>query len=185
MRLAIVTDVELCNRSKAGDEAAFSELLARHDGHAYQVALTILGDNYDDAEDALQNARSECWNGLARLNNDRGTFQAWYLGIVRNCCRQLHRRRQRWAGWMPSDEQKVATPLTHILAIEERSYLQGAVDALPPQQSRAVRLRYLEGCDYSEIATLMGLSESGVRSNIVKGLKNLRERLGDVGELGA
>ena len=187
MRLAELSDNELVLLVRQEDGGAFTELLARHDGRAFQSALAILRDSYDDASDAMQEARIACHQYLETFDSERGDFCDWYLTIVRNCCQRLYKQRQRTVDWMSADdvEEIIASPLEQLVGLEERSYLCGAVDALPPRQAQAVRMRYLEGYEYSEIAAVMGIAQTTVRDHINFGLKNLRERIGVVGELGA
>ena len=160
------------------------ELLCRYDGQAYQVALNMLGGRKEDASDAVQDARVSAWQNFDQV---RGDFCTWYLAIVRNACNRIYRRGQRGIDWPSLDDldEIIATPLEQLIDRDERSYLRGAIDVLPPQQSRAVRMRYLEGREYSDIAEELGASESLVRMNVSLGLKNLKERIGTVGAIGA
>ena len=186
MRIADIGDSGLVSLAQTGDNAAFEELLARHDGRAFQVALAMLYDDYADASDAMQNARLKCWEALSGYRVTRGKFGAWYRAIVRNCCQTLYSQKRRHGGWMCLDEleEAVSTPLDQLIDLEERSFLRGAVAALPEQQSSAVRLRYLEDYNYREIAAQMDVTKSAVRDHVHRGIRNLRERLGNVG-LGA
>ena len=175
--------------SEGGDMAVecIEELLCRHDGQAYQLALDMLGGRREDASDAVQDARVSAWQYLDSFDEGKGDFCTWYLSIVRNACRRIYRRGQRSVDWPSLDDldEIIATPLDQLIDRDERSYLRGAVDVLPPQQSRAVRMRYLEGLEYSEIAYEMGISEYTIRRYVSLGLKNLKERIGTVGAIGA
>ena len=58
-----------------------------------------------------------------------------------------------------------------------RAEQQGLVDelrALPPKQRAAIVLRYFEGLEFGEIASVLGTGENAVRSNISRGLARLR-----------
>ncbi|RPJ03165.1 MAG: sigma-70 family RNA polymerase sigma factor [Chloroflexi bacterium] len=183
MKLAELPDSDLVWLARGGSEPAFNELLARHDGRVFDTALTSLRDCRSDAEDAMQDARLACWAGIC-AGGQIDDFGAWYLGIARKCCHDFYKNRQRTADWATYDdvEEMVASPLEQIIDLEERSYLHGAVDVLPARQAQAVRMHYLESRDYSEIAREMGITESAVRDATMKGLANLRERLGDKAE---
>ena len=160
------------------------ELLCRYDGQAYQVALNMLGGRKEDASDAVQDARVSAWQNFDQV---RGDFCTWYLAIVRNACNRIYRRGQRGIDWPSLDDldEIIATPLEQLIDRDERSYLRGAIDVLPPQQSRAVRMRYLEGYSNQEVARQMGIAEDTASRHISRGLKNLKERIDNVGFLGA
>ena len=188
MNLAHCEDVELVSLAIDGRKAAFNELIARHDGRAFQIALGIL-KSYDDASDAVQNARIQCWADLSCFDSERGSFCDWFLGIVQHRCLDLHKQRQRSNDWMSIDDvdEMVASPLDALVQCEERSYLRGVLDGaiatLPERQSTAVRMRYLEQCEFGEIARAMGVSEKTARNHVSLGLANLKERLQSPPEL--
>lgn len=175
MKLANLSDDELVKLAQRADEGAFAELIARHDGRAYIIALDMLRDNRHDAHEALQESRLRAWGGLQRIRG--GDFEAWYLGIVRNCCTDLYKRQQTTIGWAITEDVEIASPLEQLLSRENRSILLGAVMCLPSQQATAVRMSYLEQRSYREIAETLGVSESTARTHVNEGLKTLRERL--------
>ena len=53
------------------------------------------------------------------------------------------------------------------------------LERLPPDQREAVRLRVLEELDYDEIAAHTGATEAAVRQRVSRGLKWLRDRIGE------
>ena len=61
--LAAFSDEDLVNRAQNGDNAAFAELIERHQGTCKKVAFSILRDKLD-AEDEVQNA---CWKAYEHL----------------------------------------------------------------------------------------------------------------------
>ena len=163
---------------------SIEELLCRYDGQAYQVALNMLGGRREDASDAVQDARVSAWQNFDQV---RGDFCTWYLTIVRNACNRIYRRGQRGVDWPSLDDldEIIATPLEQLIDRDERSYLRGAIDVLPPQQSRVVRMHCLEGRSHTEIAGELDIAEVTVSRHLSDGLKNLRERIGNVGAIGA
>lgn len=181
MKLAKLSDIELVWLAQGGSDTAFTEVLARHDGVAFRVAMSVLRDSRSDAEDAMQNARLTCWESIQSYDAERGEFGDWYLEIVRRCCHKVYKRRQRTADWAAHDdvEEVLTSPLEQLVDKDARSYLSGAVDVLPTRQAQVVRMHFLEHRDYPEIAAEMGISEVTVSRHANLGLKNLRDRLGD------
>jgi RNA polymerase sigma factor (sigma-70 family) len=183
MNLAAKSDNELVLVMWEGDEAAFAELIARHDGRVFQVALNTLRGNYDDAQDAIQGARTACWQTIQEHGEPPRCFRDWYLDIVRKRCIDLYKQGRRTADWINYDDvdEAISTQLGRIVEVQNRihvkSYLLGAIDLLPTKQSRAVRMRLLEQSDYGTIAQELGTTESRARDCVSVGLSNLRQRI--------
>jgi RNA polymerase sigma factor (sigma-70 family) len=83
------------------------------------------------------------------------------------------RRSQRLAVRADLTDLIAAVP-DHADAHADRAQLAAEIRRLPPKQRAAIALRYLEGLEYAEIAELLGSGENAVRSNISRGLRQLR-----------
>jgi RNA polymerase sigma-70 factor (ECF subfamily) len=92
-----VTDLELVSRARAGDTAAFGELVERHRSAVFRAAVAALGSR-DEAEDVAQEA---CVLAFRKLGSFRGdaSVKTWLLAITWH--RALTRRRAL-AGWWQS-----------------------------------------------------------------------------------
>ena len=66
--------------------------------------------------------------------------------------------------------------LTRLVRNEQRSRLSDLVRQLPDSQREVLRLRYVEGLGRAEVAEVLDLSESVVKSRLFEGLKRLREQ---------
>lgn len=72
-----------------------------------------------------------------------------------------------------------AEPLRQLLHKETRELLIAAIEGLPAQMRRCVRLRILQDLDYDEIAEILQLAPSTVKVQLFKARKRLQEELGD------
>src|SRR6266480_3167506 len=82
---------DLVNQSRAGDAAAFEELIRRYERLALSVAYGVLHDVHL-CGDVVQEAFLKAWRRLDALS--RGArFAPWLCGIVRNLCVD-HKRRK-------------------------------------------------------------------------------------------
>ena len=70
--------------ARAGDSAAFAELVRRHQGLVYRVALRMLGSDAD-AQDAAQDTFVRAWRGLHGFRG-QSTVATWLYRIVTNRC---------------------------------------------------------------------------------------------------
>jgi RNA polymerase sigma-70 factor, ECF subfamily len=179
------TDARLVARAREGDRAAFEQLVRRHLGTAYSVALAELADARD-AEDAVQDSFI---TALERLDDcrDAAAFGAWLRQIVRNRARTV-RRRERLRD--TEDLSTVASaagrenPARDLERNDLRDRLETALATLPATQRSIVLMHDLEGYRHREIAVELGIPEGTVRSHLFLARRALRKLLtdGNMGE---
>src|SRR5262245_32465295 len=179
----------LVEAARRGDEAAFGELLEPVDRELHAYAYRMLG-SFQDAEDALQEARLKAWRGLASYE-PRATFRAWMYRIVTNACLDMLRTRRRRvlpqdvspAGepGRPPDEirrdvawlepypdtllPRPADPEDALLLRESvRLALIRALQLLPPRQRAALILHNVLGWSVGEVAAMLEGSVPAIHS---------------------
>ena len=98
-----LSDEALCQRVGAqGDEDAFERLVERHQGRAYRLAWSILGDA-DEAKDLSQEAFLRVFERASSFDG-RSKFSTWFHRILVNLCLDHRRRRQSWLRrWLGSE----------------------------------------------------------------------------------
>ena len=101
--------------------------------------------------------------------------------VARNHCLNLlrHRRRRKDQQAIPAASQlkdSLTGHLTRLARDERRTQLDDLVLSLPASQREVLRLRYVEELSRGEIAEVLELSESVVKSRLFEGLKSLREQ---------
>jgi RNA polymerase sigma-70 factor, ECF subfamily len=162
--VALPTDADLVSRAQAGRLDAFEELVRRHRLGTYRVALRMLGDE-GDAEDATQDAFVQAWRNLAGFRAD-AAFSTWMYRIVTNRCLNMLRARRRTSP-LPEDREAPASRPDRIAEgrwqVED---LKRAIGRLTPEQRAPLVLRELEGCSYEEIAEVLDVSISAVKSRL-------------------
>ena len=81
---------------------------------------------------------------------------------------------------MAADSPREApTALRRLLGEETKELLSRAVDGLPAQMRRCVRLRVFQDLDYEEIAEILQISPSTVKVQLFKARKRLQAELGE------
>jgi RNA polymerase sigma-70 factor (sigma-E family) len=142
-----------------------------------RLAYVVLGDR-QAAEDVVQDAFCNLFHRWDRLSHVEGA--EYYVRVaVLNACRSVLRRRavrsRRVLYELPAPSVEAA-----ILGSEERDELIRAVDRLPRRQRETLILSYYLDLPDDEIATLMGVGLSSVRSARHRALetlaRNLKER---------
>ena len=82
---------ELINRSKEGDENAFTELILSINNDLYKVAKTRLNNDYE-INDAIQETIIKAYRHLTKLK-DNSKFKGWILKILINECNTIYNRK--------------------------------------------------------------------------------------------
>lgn len=177
-----VDEAKLAARAAEGDAEAFGDLVALHAPMARRVAYTVLEDR-EDADDAAQEGFLSAWQAIGRYDAKRA-FRPWLMQIVVNAAKDLRRRRR----------VRAADPLDHVAAasrddpareagsVDLGERLKRALGTLPERQRMAVVLFDAEGYSQAEIATLLGIPEGTVKSDVYHGRRALRKVLESVKE---
>jgi RNA polymerase sigma factor (sigma-70 family) len=174
-------DAELAARAADGDPGAFGRLVGQYAPVARRMARALLGSP-EDADDAVQDGFLAAWRAIDRYDPDR-PFRPWLLRIVLNAARDLGRRRvvRRTEALTPGAVEQVPgagpTPEQAAGRVLLREALDRALAALPERQRVAVTLFDGEGYAHSEIASLLGVPEGTVRSDLFHGRRALRAAL--------
>ena len=160
----------------AGLDAA-SAVEALYQGHAMsliRLAYLMLGDRAA-AEDAVQDAFCGLYRQWDRLA-DPGRALGYARTAVLNGCRSALRRRAT-SRQLTQYQPPAASAETAVLGREERAEVMRAVRRLPGRQREALVLRFYLDLPEQEIAQVMGLRPSSVRSATTRALRALGRSL--------
>lgn len=181
----------LVSDAKAGNYAAFEELVNRYEKKIYRLGMNITG-NREDAEDVLQDAFLKAFEHLPDFRED-ARFYTWIVRIaVNEALMKLRKRRtsrevpmedtegddgevlvREFADWKPNPEQQFAQS-------ELEEILQGAVNSLPPGFRTVFYLRDVEGLSTEETAEVLDLTEGAVKARLFRARLRLREELSKI-----
>jgi RNA polymerase sigma-70 factor (ECF subfamily) len=166
---------DLVLAAQRGEQAAFSELVRRHQRRAYAVARAIV-INHEDAEDAVQEAFLHAYRAIDRFLPDQA-FGAWLHRIVANAALDVTRRRKvRDADELP---ETVASPFRDPAEKGElRARLTEALNTLPARQRAVIVLHDVEGYKHAEIGQMLDIPEGTARSDLHYARSQLRQILG-------
>lgn len=169
-----IDDRELVGRCRAGDTAAFGQLVERYQRAVYTMALRMLG-NPEDAKDATQVAFVRAYRSLDTFDENRRFFSWLYRIGVNECLNALRSRR-------PDDTltpavAAAATPYDTVATLERRAQLQAALQTLSPDYRAVIVLRHFGDMSYDEIADALGIEVKTVKSRLHSARQRLGERL--------
>jgi RNA polymerase sigma-70 factor (ECF subfamily) len=190
---------QLVERLKAGDDAAFAELIDRLGGPMLRVARLYVGDAAV-AEEVVQETWVRVLRSLGGFEG-RSSLKTWIFVILGNCARRRAERERRylavgdidddgpdsrffppdhprWAGmWTTRVDGWAAVPDERLIAGEGRARLHAALDELPPRQAAVFVLRDVEGWDAADVCELLELTEANQRVLLHRARAQLRAAL--------
>ncbi len=176
------TDEELVQECLDGDTAAFSELVKRHHRKVLLVANRALRD-MGQAEDCAQEAFLRAYRSLPRFQVGR-RFSPWLMAITSNRIRDYLKARARrgeltWELDRTSDSG-AATPLDRATARQQLARVEAAIAEMPEETQEVLRLRFVLGLDYDDVAEALNIPLGTVKSRISRARSALREVIGEV-----
>jgi RNA polymerase sigma-70 factor (ECF subfamily) len=185
-----LTDEQLVDAARDGNENAFSELFLRHQKRLLMLALQYRLTT-QDAEDAVQQTMLKTWQGLAGFRGE-SRFATWITRVLINEVFQLQRRRARMrleemesatltatlesgSRWTPrelSQEQR-------LLAIERNRVVHASLRALPESLRSVLRMQFFDERSLEEIAAEMDRPVATVKSRRHRARLELRKRFAE------
>jgi RNA polymerase sigma-70 factor (ECF subfamily) len=175
----------------AGDRAEFARLVNIYSGSIYRLGLKMLG-NPQDAEDVLQNT---FMNALLHLSSfeGRSSVVTWLYRIATNEALMLIRKRKPEFSLEQESEDGEAEsiedlkphvfadwsglPEDELLSMEGKSILDTTIQSLPETLRLVFILRDIEGLSIKETADTLDLTETNVKTRLLRSRMYLRERL--------
>lgn len=171
--------LELVEQCKANNRSAQLQLYRKYCEGMYFVAMRFL-KNEDDAEDIVQESFIKAFQRLEQFRGDV-TFGAWIKRIVVNGC----------IDFLKSKKQRLIELDESYMHIEEETSwevhedidletVKRALEELPDKYKYVVQLFLMEGYDHSEIAEILGISETASRTRLLRGKGRLKELLNEL-----
>jgi RNA polymerase sigma-70 factor, ECF subfamily len=178
----VTEESDWIQEARAGDQNAFGRLVVAYQTPVYNLAYRMLG-NKAEAEDAAQEAFLRAYTHLRSYDPNR-PFRSWLLSIASHYC--IDRLRRRRITWLPLEEEfaepyhmtsKSPNPETVASQHEQEEQVQGLLGGLSPTDRAAITLRYWYDCSYEEIAEMLNLTVSAVKSRLHRARRALAESL--------
>lgn len=165
---------------RAGAPEAVDAWFRAEHPEVYRLCFGFLAHRAE-AEDVAQEAMVQLLDRLGEYDGVR-SYRAWRTTLVLNRCRDRLRRVERRRKHEDSAagercERVASEPSAALERAEVEAALAAGLEALPPREREAFVLRDLEGLETSEVARLLAIGESSVRSLVTLARQRLRELL--------
>jgi RNA polymerase sigma factor (sigma-70 family) len=160
--------------SRETDNAAFERLYRTSRDDVFAYVAGMLRDS-SAAEDVTALAFERAYRKRAGFDPRRGSRRAWLFGIARNAALDELRRRKHLAELTdePADTEAAGAEQQTEAALR-RTTLRQAIATLEPRERELVALKFFAGLRNSEIATVIGVSESNAGTRLHRTIQKLR-----------
>lgn len=183
------TDKELVERACDGDGDAITLLVERYSPRLHRYLTRLVG-RPEQAEDLLQDTWLRVMEKLDSFRIDR-PFAPWLYAVARNRAIDILRRQSRQGRKEPhyrAEDGTFTDPLDLVAdpapsALDELSerdllgHVQKTLAALPPELREVLSLRFEAQFRLDDIARVLRLPSSTVKSRLYRGLEQLRLRV--------
>lgn len=168
----------LVQRAIGHDAEAFGKLYDMHINRLYRHVYYRVG-NKADAEDLTQQVFLKAWRAIGRYKKTANPFVAWLMSISHNLVIDFYRTRKA-ESYLDVDfiaHDPAPGPEQAAEASFEQQRLRRAILHLRGDEQQAVMLRFIEGFEFKEIASLLGKKEGNIRVILHRALVRLRRLL--------
>lgn len=180
------SDAQLVARARAGDQEAFAELVRRHSGNVFRLAVSILGREFaPEAEDVTQETFLKAHHALETFRGE-AEFGSWVYRIAFNRALNL-KERVRFR-----DPHTDGTVLGHAVApgpgperqaemAQRDRALAECMESLPEVYQSALRLYYWLDASVGEVAALLGVPANTAKSYLHRARQLLQGMMAEKG----
>jgi RNA polymerase sigma-70 factor (ECF subfamily) len=178
-----ISDNEIIERTLNGEIEAFNILVRRWERQIYGLAYRMLGRD-EEAYDICQETFLAAYRNLNKFRGE-AKFSSWLYRIALNCC---HTRLRSRANNDLSLEQQLEDqgfePVTDIEHLNDGLHrdqiaelVRRALAGMPPEMRQVIIMKEYQGLKFHEIAEVLNIPISTVKTRVYTGLEQLKQRL--------
>jgi len=177
-----LSDAELVDLLKTGDQLAFNEIYRRFKAPLYVHAYNKLR-NTEEAKDIVQELFTKLWNKRDKLTLTNDLISYLYAAVRNHVFRQIERKGLE-SNYLSSIQLSVnsGNNVTDHMVRENMlsAMIEREINALPPKMREIFVLSRKAKLSHKEIAEELGIAEPTVKKQVNNALKILRVKLGIV-----
>jgi RNA polymerase sigma-70 factor, ECF subfamily len=180
------SDDQIIERTLAGETDAFSLLVRRWERPIYGLSLRMLGRD-EDARDVCQETFLAAFRNLQKFRRD-AKFSSWLYRIALNACHSRLRKQGAMVEQSIDQEddngRKFEIADSGLENLAERlqrnqraEMVRKALQALPTEMRQVIIMKEYEELTFAEIAEILQIPVSTVKSRLYTGLQQMGARL--------
>ena len=175
-RLGLVTEAQLIQRLKDGDQSVARTLYDSHVDRVFRICYRFAGE-YDLAQDFTQETFVRAFTKIGTFRGD-AKFGTWIVAIATtvslNGLRKVKRFRTRE---VVLDDQMTGRSTVSAVEPDLRADLYRAIDRLPERSRAVFVLHDVEGYTHREIGVILGIKTGTSKSQLFRARGRLRDDL--------
>jgi len=162
---------------RTAEQTSFYAIFQQFAPRLYRQAVRVFGNN-DEASEAVQEVFVQIYRSLPKFRGE-AELATWIYRIAAN--HFVTRKRRKRHDTVPLEDSRIvetlcedgADPQSELERKEVREQLARLIARLPPRESVAITLFYMDGCDYKEIASLLDTTVGAVGLVLHRGREHL------------
>lgn len=174
----IRNDFLLIRSAQKGQQEAFAELYTRYRERIYRYFYSRVG-NRSDAEELTSRTFMAALEGMNSYRH-RGKFLAWLFSIAHHKAMDFFRQQHNLSDGIRED---------HVALLHDPQYLQGVIESeraealaavirtLPAERKEWLRLRFVVGLTYKEMADILGRNPAAVKKSVYRLIEQLKREM--------
>jgi RNA polymerase sigma factor (sigma-70 family) len=177
-----LTDIELIQQVLAGNQAAYADLVKRHQRFVFSLAMRF-AKNREDAEEIAQDCFIKAYRSLASFQQ-QSKFSTWLYSIVYTTAMTFLRKKRVDTTSIDNDEafiqieSKPGSYDENNIENKSRSYyLNQAIDQLLPDDATIITMFYKGEQSLDEIAQVLGIEANTVKVKLFRARQRLKDKL--------
>ena len=151
----------------------------------FRLALRITL-NREEAEDIVQDTMIKVWDKRYEWGSI-DSIEAYSLRIWRNLSLDRLKKRDNQNGSLEEEQPRqepLSTPQDRLVDQDRLRIVKEIVNSLPEKQRTCMQLRDFEGKQYKEIASILGITEEQVKTNIFRARQTVKQRFQKIEQYG-
>ncbi|MDG2434003.1 RNA polymerase sigma factor [Flavobacterium sp.] len=132
----------------------------------------------EEAEDAVQEVIVKLWNRKKTLDEYK-SIEAFAMTLTKNyCLDQLKSKRAGNLNGTNTNHKEKSSSLDEKIENEDSlRWIKKIINQLPEQQRMVIQLRDIEQYEFAEIAKIVEMNESAIRTTLSRARKMIREKM--------
>lgn len=175
------TDIELIQQTLAGNQAAYADLVKRHQRFVFTLALRFT-KNREDAEEVAQDCFIKAYRSLSGFQQ-QSKFSTWLYSIVYTTAMTFLRKRRLDTSSIDDEatfiqiENKPAYDPNNVEDKSRSFYLNQAIEQLLPDDATIITMFYKGEQSLEEIAQVLGIEANTVKVKLFRARQRLKDKL--------
>jgi len=177
-----LSDIELIDQTLTGNQAAYADLVKRHQRFVFTLALRF-AKNREDAEEIAQDCFIKAYRSLSAFQR-QSKFSTWLYSIVYTTAMTFLRRKRVDTDSIDDENTYIqlenSSSAHDINSAENKSrsyYLNQAITQLLPDDAAIITLFYMGEQSLDEIGKTLGVEPNTVKVKLFRARQRLKEKL--------